>query len=671
MASTEQCEQICHDGNSMGAAKRRLCPIIRTATIVAAVATAFSGPIDRIAQADIFEWAWVDPADPSQGKFESDVPTPDGLGRDARNGANLSGLDLTRAYLIETDLIAILDRTTLTSADLSSARLYHARMAGADLTDANLQGANLKLAGLWGADLTGADLRGAKLKDTKLWGATLRAANLSGVNLAEARYLDHVTSWADANLSSTDLSGVLFGKYAPKHVRHDFGGVDLSGADLSGARFLGGKWWGPRLKNADLGGANLTGVYLQWAGLKGADLTEAIAIGANLEGANLAGARLTDADLTNSRLFRANLSSAILTGANLTDANLNTAKLSSATLFETTLTGVKLWRADLSSATLTGTDFREARNLTRTSFQAANLTNANLSGTDLTDANLGAATLTNAKLIGANLTRADLRSATLTNANVDGADLTWASLVSADLTNVDLTSADITNSNLQTTVLSNADLSGADLTFARLTGAEMESATLTDTLLTGADLRGAHYELADLAMAADITNVIHADGHMDELVVGLREAMHIWDADIGADIVVQGGMSMAANGTLRFVFQDGGRPTVAFEPGIPVVLDGTLELLPLRIRRNGRTCLHCGTTVQLFDWTGVTPTGSFRKISTFGTQWSTGSLYTTGWVTLIPEPGSCALLALGSLGVLARRRRKAERAKSEAAAVTA
>ena len=48
---------------------------------------------------DVFQQTWVDPADPSQGMFESDVPGPDGFGRDTLLGVDSSTLDLAQAYL--------------------------------------------------------------------------------------------------------------------------------------------------------------------------------------------------------------------------------------------------------------------------------------------------------------------------------------------------------------------------------------------------------------------------------------------------------------------------------------------------------------------------------------------------------------------------------------------
>ncbi len=50
--------------------------------------------------ADVYEWEYVDPADPSAGRVESTTLTPDGAGIIAGPGAVIYELDLTQAYLI-------------------------------------------------------------------------------------------------------------------------------------------------------------------------------------------------------------------------------------------------------------------------------------------------------------------------------------------------------------------------------------------------------------------------------------------------------------------------------------------------------------------------------------------------------------------------------------------
>ncbi len=55
-------------------------------------------------RAEIFEWAYVDPSDPSQGVYQSSVPCPGGGDVSAIPSSMFSGLDLTQAYLIGANL---------------------------------------------------------------------------------------------------------------------------------------------------------------------------------------------------------------------------------------------------------------------------------------------------------------------------------------------------------------------------------------------------------------------------------------------------------------------------------------------------------------------------------------------------------------------------------------
>src|SRR5262245_54541012 len=76
------------------------------------------------AQADIFQWEYINPADPSRGKQQSTTLAPDGAGVDAVPGAFLAARNLTMAYLIGADLTNAFGlASNLTNADLSQANL--------------------------------------------------------------------------------------------------------------------------------------------------------------------------------------------------------------------------------------------------------------------------------------------------------------------------------------------------------------------------------------------------------------------------------------------------------------------------------------------------------------------------------------------------------------------
>ena len=74
------------------------------------------------------------------------------------------------------------------------------------------------------------------------------------------------------------------------------------------------------------------------------------------------------------------------------------------------------------------------------------------------------------------------------------------------------------------------------------------------------------------------------------------------------------GMSMDSNATLQFQL-DGGTwgSTISFDAGIPVTLGGNIEL---GLAPGVDPSSLVGDTWQLFDWTGVSPSGRSRASST-------------------------------------------------------
>ena len=66
-----------------------------------------------------------------------------------------------------------------------------------------------------------------------------------------------------------------------------------------------------------------------------------------------------------------------------------------------------------------------------------------------------------------------------------------------------------------------------------------------------------------------------------------------------------------------------------------------------------------GRTFDLFDWTGVNPTGAFAVSSPYA--WDLSNLYTTGEVTLtaVPEPATLVCLMFAAAGWCLRRGRAA------------
>ncbi|MCC7087299.1 MAG: pentapeptide repeat-containing protein, partial [Pirellulales bacterium] len=118
----------------------------RSAALAAALVWA------TVARADIYQWEYVNPGDPGEGKQPSATLCPGGSGAVAAPYASLHSRDLTMAYLIGKDLeYAYFFSSNLTDADLSQANLtnayfYTATLTNADFTGAQVQGARFSTA---------------------------------------------------------------------------------------------------------------------------------------------------------------------------------------------------------------------------------------------------------------------------------------------------------------------------------------------------------------------------------------------------------------------------------------------------------------------------------------------------------------------------------------------
>ena len=77
-----------------------------------------------------------------------------------------------------------------------------------------------------------------------------------------------------------------------------------------------------------------------------------------------------------------------------------------------------------------------------------------------------------------------------------------------------------------------------------------------------------------------------------------------------------------------------GSTRVHFGRQSQVALGGTLELT---FAPDVDVATQSGRTIDLFDWTGVAPTGAFTVSSPY--TWNLSKLYTTGEVTLAAVPG--------------------------------
>jgi len=431
-----------------------------------------------------------------------------------------------------------------------------------------------------------------------------------------------------------------------------------------------------------------SGVYaVPNANLANLDLTQAYLIGAYLNSANLSSGTLTNANLATADLTDANLFSATLTNANLTDSILSIANLSFATLSGATLTSATLNDGTvLTNANLTNAD------LTNAAFYAATLTNANLTNAIITGAYFGYTNLTASqlystasykaqnlqriKLVGNDLTGWNFSSQNLTYARLSdyatltGADFTNATVTGADFSETNLTSSQLysTNSylaqNLQGIGLAGNDLTGWSFSAQNLTKANFSSGTLTNANLSGADLRGAT-GFSGSSAGAITTNTIFPDGTVHGLSLNSTNPMLLvrnYSGTSSIPIHIQENMTLTQNASLVLEFD--GNPwgsTISFDSGIPVTLGGNLEL---DVVAGVNPVSLVGDSFQAFNWTGVSPSGQFASITNDlppGYSWDTSQLYTTGNVTLVPEPSTFALFAATAIGLVRyglRRRRK-------------
>ncbi len=600
------------------------------------------------------------------------------------SGWNFAGLDLTRACFND---------STLTDADLSGANLTRANFPGATLTGVDFTDAEVRKAsfgrttsrgftagqlyttasyragdltriGLVGNDLSGWNFAGQNLTDADFTVATLSNADLSTANLTGAEFYWSTlsgTDFADAEVRgasfrmTTDSGFTAAQLYATASYKagdltgislyhNDLSGWNLAGQNLTDADFYSAKLIGTDFTDADVRGASFesttdsgfTAAQLYaTASYKAGDLTGIILISNSLSGWDFAGQNLTDANFDGTRLIGTDFTDAEIRGAWFRRTTIK--GFTPAHLYSTASYKAKdLAGIFLSSNDLSGWDF-PGQNLTEAWFIGATLTGTDLSTANLTGANFNGATLTGADFTDAEVCGASFRSTTnlgftaeqlYATASYKAGDLTGIELGYNSLLGWNLAAQDLTGAHFEDATLANADLSEANLA-----DADLEDATLDGARLSSADARGAQH--CRPARDTITSNLIWPDGKIHGLDVGGGRTLVVRDYD-GASaplpIHVADAMSMGADGTLRMVLDaDDWGSEVSFESGIPVGLGGTLELV---FASGVDVAAQAGRTLPLFDWSGVSPSGTFAITSAY--RWDTADLYTAGQVTLAP-----------------------------------
>ena len=587
--------------------------------------------------AEIYQWT----LDAYGYTIPSTTLCPGGSGVVAGPGVDLSYRDLTKAYLEGPQY------SNTTGLDLSNAKFCGAVLAYADFWNCPVTNADFT-----NADITGADFTLSKgLTVSQLYStSTYKSGSLRGVGAGYAQMTGLDLSGRDASGSSFEGALLTSPNFHLANLRGtNFKDCELTNADLSGADLTDADWNYSMFRGANLTNACIRGAKfaLNWgvdheicwglsssqlystASYKSGDLTRIGLIQCDLTGWNFAGKDLSLADFEASDLTGADFTDAIVKGASfsrLTHPLTKSQLYSTATYNAGDLSGTNLRGNDLSSWSFSG------KNL---SF--ANFAGSSLSGTDFTDAIVRGANFS-MDLYGyipphfAALTATQLYS----TASYRVGDLTGMTFSYNDFTGWNFAGKNISNGQFLHVIVKNADFSGADT-------------------------RGTQY-LDLTASGLKTSNMIRPDGTINGLnLAGGRLTVRDYDGDASRSLAaiavrIKQGMTMSGNDCLAMVFEDDAwDSTISFDAGIPVALGGTLEL---SLAAGVDPQSQVGRSFHVFDWTGVTPSGQFTISSPDGLCWDTSELYTTGNVTLIPEPVSLAMMAAGSIAMLLRRRRK-------------
>lgn len=620
------------------------------------------------------------------------------------SGINLGGTTLSNANFAAISFTqANFASANLAGAHFSQANLNGASFDGATLTNANFSQADLRNSYVTAASITSANFSGADVRGTTfLLGSTgITAAQLYSTasyqahDLSGLRLAGDVVGW---NFHGQNLTGASFGTDSSIQ-NNDFGQANLTGASFDYDSLTGSDFTGATIRGAKFSayngsvhegtGIGLAQIYstasYQLHDLTGIDFTEN-----SLGGGNFANQDLSNSNLSRTILAGANFSNAVLFGANFFDAKfagIVPAHVPAANFTDADIRGARLGTTDFSFAQLTSTASYQAGNLSGIALNNDNLTGWNLSGLNLSNSSFFNSTLTSANFSHANLSGADLSEASMTSADFtqadvrgagfaktlhDGTGITLTQLYStASYGNHDLSGVRLSGSNLAganfaginfsgaTLGALNSDLpatlTGADFNHANLMNTRFAGTTLNNVNLTAADARGSDLFNSLLNPTTSTTNFIDGSGYMQHGVnLGAGQSLTVRnhryvDSENGNSIDVFQSFSMASGGALDLVFDDHQwNSVIRFSPDIAVDRGGTLDL---EFASGVDVASQIGRTFDLFDWAGVTPTGTFGVVSPY--TWDLSQLYTTGNITLtaVPEPSAFLLAVLGFLAI--------------------
>jgi uncharacterized protein YjbI with pentapeptide repeats len=599
--------------------------------------------------------------------------------------ANIQGTNFNLGNWLEgsgNSLAQLYSTASFQHHDLSGIGLYGNNLSGANFAGQNLTGADFTIATLTDADFTGADVRGTRF-DSYFGGPAVSLAQLYSTASYKARDLSRISmrdnnlsgaNFAGQNLADADFNGAIL-------TQTDFTGADVRGAHFDRYIFLDDQTGQFAFRGTGIAPAQLysTASY-KTNDLRGISVPSHNFDGANFAGQNLSGANFKYSALTGAIFSQANLQNVTFNWAELIGANFTGADIRGAN-FERIYDDItRKFVGGISLAQLYSTASYTERDLSGITVTSNNLGGANFASQNLSHVNFAGATLTGADFRQSNLQNVRLDSAILTGADFTGADVrgassaphcantralicgislaqlySTASYQAYDLSRISLhyhllRGGNFAGQNLANAAFDSATLTDANFHEANLAGAVFYGATLTGTNFSAADARGA--SLAP-PTSATTTNLIWPDGHVDGLVLnaGGRLLVRDYDGDSRYGLAlspipirIETQMAMGPGGVLRLIFEaDDWNSTISFAPETPVALGGTLELT---FADSVELASQIGRTFDLFDWTGVNPTGAFSVFSPY--DWDLTNLYTTGEVklTAIPEPANVTFIVI-------------------------
>jgi uncharacterized protein YjbI with pentapeptide repeats len=486
---------------------------------------AASGAAAPITRADIFEWEskYLGSVTPST------TPCPDGAGVSPAPYVDLSGRNLTKAYLAGFDMTganfvnanlgtAYVENSTLSFANFSGANLSNLYHWTGRVWNANLTSANLSSAVLY-ADFTGSDFTNANFSGAKISGAYFNNATITGANFHDADWglygftsrLSQTANWAVMH----DLHGIALGSINLNFT--NFSGFNLAGTDLSQTI----------VSNATFTGANITGANFSGTGLGTAQLYSTSSyIAKNLGAINLSKKTLSSWNFASQSMQGADLSSATIIGSSFWRANLVGANFTSAAVSGTTFAGADLAGADFRSAVFSR---RGSDNLGDNDLTEVNLIGADFTGAVVSNVRFGASIsraqfLSTASYQQKRLTGVGLASIDLSGTDLSGGELSGSWFEHSVLSDVSFNNAKLESIAFWYTALDRADFSDAPKVSGRFDGCSLAGATFAGATVAAsfyrsdltADFRGANLTSSNL----DVSNVTNGADFTDATIGG-------------------------------------------------------------------------------------------------------------------------------------------------------